>query len=57
MKREKLGLMLIILGIAVWPLAAVFQIAARTALVVHLSFIIPGVYLRRSRLLTRFRRK
>jgi hypothetical protein len=56
-KREELGLVLIILGVAVWPIAVVFHIAVRTALVLHLSFIIPGVLLRGSRLLTKLRRK
>ena len=57
MERKKLGLMLILLGVAVWPIAGVLQIATRTALALHLSLVIPGVYLRGSRILSFLRRK
>jgi hypothetical protein len=56
-ERKKLGLVLIILGVAVWPIAAVLHIAVRTALALHLSLVIPGVLLRGSRLLRKLRRK
>jgi uncharacterized protein (DUF983 family) len=56
-EREKLGLVLIILGVAVWPTALVLNIATRTALALHLSLVIPGVLLRGSRLLRKLRRK
>jgi len=56
-ERKKLGLLLILLGVAVWPVAAVFNIATRTALALHLSLVIPGVYLRGSRILRFLRRK
>ncbi len=57
MEKEKLGLALIILGVAVWPIAVVLHIAVRTALALHLSLIIPGVLLRGSRLWRKLRRK
>ncbi|WP_457555349.1 hypothetical protein [Candidatus Pyrohabitans sp.] len=57
MERERLGLILIALGVAVWPVAAVLNITTRTALALHLSLIIPGVYLRGSRVFGFLRRK
>lgn len=57
MERKKLGLVLIALGVAVWPIAAALHIATRTALALHLSLVIPGVYLRGSRILSSLRRK
>jgi len=56
-ERERLGLILIALGVAVWPVAAVLNITTRTALALHLSLIIPGVYLRGSRVFGFLRRK
>ncbi len=52
MERQKLGTILLILGILAWPLGYGLKVKPiPNILFFHLLFIIPGVYLRGSKIL------
>lgn len=47
MNRKKLGLILIILGVLAWPVGLfILNLEKHETLLIHLSMVIPGVYLR-----------
>jgi len=47
MKRRKIGLALIILGVLAWPFGLfVLNLEKHETLAIHLSLVLPGVYLR-----------
>jgi len=47
MERKRLGLILIILGVIAWPAGLfVLNLQKHETLLIHLSLVLPGVYLR-----------
>jgi len=62
MEREKLGTILIVLGVLAWPIGYILKLTmfpgirpVPDILVPHLLGIVPGVYLRGSKILQRLR--
>ncbi|MEE9593852.1 MAG: hypothetical protein V3V92_00465 [Candidatus Hydrothermarchaeales archaeon] len=57
--REKIGLAMIIIGGLIWPIGlSLGKEPVPDILIPHLLFVIPGVYLRGSRILSRiFKRR
>ncbi|MBU2560197.1 hypothetical protein KKA03_04805 [archaeon] len=57
MDREKTGTILIIIGVLVWPIGVLILHwkPIPNVLIPHLCFVVPGVYLRGSKLLKRIK--
>jgi hypothetical protein len=54
MNRGRLGLLLIILGVLAWPVGLfVLKLEKLTTLAIHLSLVLPGVYLRGLKIINR----
>ena len=58
MERQKLGMILIILGALAWPVGFILHVKPiPNILFFHLLFIIPGVYLKGSKILKKIQKK
>ncbi len=58
MERQKLGMILIILGVLAWPVGYILNVKPiPNILFFHLLFIIPGVYLKGSKILKKIQKK
>jgi hypothetical protein len=64
MEREKVGTVLLILGVLAWPVGYFFKLTlfpnikpVPDILIPHLLGVVPGVYLRGSKILRRFKQK
>jgi hypothetical protein len=57
MEREKLGTILLVIGVLAWPVGLYLGVKpVPNILVIHLLGVVPGVYLRGSKILKRFAR-